>query len=51
MATLWRALVAVWNPIPDSPGLAGSTGYDAGKAVLDPIIASVRAYANTKGWH
>jgi hypothetical protein len=51
MATLWRALVAVWNPIPDSPGAAGSTGYDAGKAVLDPLIANVRAYANTKGWH
>lgn len=50
MATLWAALVAKWNPIPDSPGVAGSTGYDAGKAVLDPIIASVRAYATTKGW-
>lgn len=50
MATLWRALVALWNPIPDSPGVAGSTGYDAGQAVLDGLIANVRAYGATKGW-
>lgn len=50
MATLWTALIAKWNPIPDSPGAAGSTGYDAGQAVLNGLITKVRAYAATKKW-
>jgi len=50
MATLRSALVAKWNPIPDSPGAAGSTGYDAGQAVLNGLIANVKAYAATKKW-
>jgi hypothetical protein len=47
----WRArTVSRWNAIPDTAGVAGSTGYDAGKAVLDTHIGAVQAYANTKGW-
>ena len=37
-------------PIPDTPGVAGSTGYIAGQAVLDPLIAAVKAYATKKTW-
>lgn len=36
MATLDAALTTIWIPIPDSPGVAGSTGYIAGQAVLIP---------------
>jgi len=50
MATLDAALTAKWIPIPDTPGVAGSTGYNAGQAVLDPLIAAVKAYAATKKW-
>jgi len=50
MAVLDAALTAKWIPIPDSPGVAGSTGYIAGQAVLNPLIAAVKAYAVTKGW-
>jgi hypothetical protein len=50
MATLDAALTNKWIPIPDSPGVAGSTGYIAGQAVLDPLIAAVKAYAARKGW-
>ncbi|WP_395715199.1 hypothetical protein [Reyranella sp.] len=39
-----------WNAIPDSPGVAGSTGYIAGAAVLATLISSVRTYATSKGW-
>jgi hypothetical protein len=50
MAT-WRIrTVARWNAIPDTPGVAGSTGYIAGQRVLDALIAAVRAYATRKGW-
>lgn len=49
--TAWRSrTVARWNAIPDSPGVAGSTGYIAGQGVLDGLIAAVRAYATRKGW-
>jgi hypothetical protein len=50
MAALEAALHATWNPIPDTPGVAGSTGYIAGQAVLNPLIAAVNAYAARKGW-
>jgi hypothetical protein len=50
MATLDAALTAKWIPIPDTPGIAGSTGYLAGQAVLDPLIAAVKAYAAKQGW-
>jgi hypothetical protein len=50
MATLDAALTAKWIPIPDTPGVAGSTGYIAGQAVLDPLIAAVKAYATKKSW-
>lgn len=50
MATLDAALTAKWIPIPDTPGVAGSTGYIAGQAVLDRLIAAVKAYAAKKGW-
>ena len=47
----WRsATIARWNAIPDSPGVAGSTGYMAGMAVLNTHIAAIRAYAQSKGW-
>ena len=49
-AELDAALTAKWIPIPDTPGVAGSTGYIAGQAVLNPLIAAVRAYAAKKGW-
>jgi len=47
----WRArTVSRWNAIPDTAGVAGSTGYDAGRR-LDTHIGAVQAYANTKaGW-
>ncbi len=45
-----RDAVRRWNAIPDSPGVAGSIGYDAGQAVLDGLIARVQAYADAKGW-
>jgi hypothetical protein len=50
MATLDAALTAKWIPIPDTPGVAGSTGYIAGQAVLNPLIAAVKAYAAKKKW-
>lgn len=47
----WRSrTISRWNAIPDSPGVAGSTGYAAGMAVLNILIAAVRAYAASKGW-
>jgi hypothetical protein len=47
----WRTrTVTRWNAIPDSPGVAGSTGYDAGMAVLNGHIAAVRAFATAQGW-
>jgi hypothetical protein len=47
----WRSrTISRWNAIPDSPGVAGSTGYAAGMAVLNTHIAAVRAYATSKGW-
>ena len=47
----WRtATISRWNAIPDTPGVAGSTGYVAGMAVLNTHIAAVRAYATSKGW-
>ena len=47
----WRAAtIARWNAIPDTPGVAGSTGYEAGARVLAGLISSVRTYAITKGW-
>jgi hypothetical protein len=45
-----NAAIIRWNAIPDLPGVPGSTGYDAGAAVLAGIIGSVRAYATRKGW-
>ena len=45
-----RKLTVAWNAIPDSPGLAGSNGYDAGQAVLNTLIAEVKAYAKKKSW-
>lgn len=50
MKTLDRALTAKWNAVPDSPGEAGANGYIAGQAVLDVLIAKVKAYAAKKGW-
>jgi hypothetical protein len=47
----WRTrAVTRWNAIPDSPGVAGSTGYDAGKVVLNGHIAAIRAFATAQGW-
>ncbi|TCL69505.1 hypothetical protein [Rhizobium sp. BK251] len=47
----WRSnTIKRWNAIPDTAGVAGSTGYEAGAAVLATLIASVRAYAVSKGW-
>jgi hypothetical protein len=47
----WRSdTIARWNAIPDTPGVAGSTGYIAGAAVLATLISAVRAYADSKGW-
>jgi hypothetical protein len=47
----WRnRAVTRWNAIPDSPGVAGSRGYDAGKVVLDGHIAAIRAFATAQGW-
>ena len=43
-------MIAAWNAIPDSPGNAEGAGYKAGQAVLDGLIAKVRAYATKKGW-
>jgi hypothetical protein len=43
-------LVRTWNAIPDSPGAAEGAGYKAGQAILDGLIAKVRAYATKKGW-
>jgi hypothetical protein len=34
----------------NTAGVAGSTGYIAGQAVLDRLIAAVKAYAAKKGW-
>ncbi|HET8951676.1 MAG TPA: hypothetical protein VFN44_14245 [Solirubrobacteraceae bacterium] len=39
-----------WIAIPDTPGVAGSTGYIAGQKVLDGLIAKVDEYAKTKKW-
>jgi hypothetical protein len=50
MKTFNSALTTKWNAIPDTPGVAGSTGYDAGQAVLNGLIAKVNAYAATKKW-
>jgi hypothetical protein len=49
-ATFRTAVANRWNAIPDSPGVAGSTGYDAGAVVLAGLIGSVRTYATAKGW-
>jgi hypothetical protein len=47
----WRSrTIQRWNAIPDSPGVAGSTGYAAGMAVLNNHIAMIRTYAQSKGW-
>lgn len=47
----WRSrTITRWNAIPDSPGVAGSTGYDAGARVLLGLITSVRAFATAQGW-
>ena len=47
----WRTrAVTRWNAIPDTPGVPGSTGYDAGKVVLDGHIAAIRAFATAQGW-
>lgn len=47
----WRSrTIARWNAIPDSAGVAGSTGYAAGMAVLNNHISAIRAYAQSKGW-
>lgn len=47
----WRsATIARWNAIPDTAGVAGSTGYEAGARVLSGLISSVRTYSITKGW-
>jgi hypothetical protein len=48
--TFRNASVVRWNAIPDKGGTAGSTGFDAGMAVLNTLIAAVRAYADSKGW-
>lgn len=50
MATWRSATIRRWNAIPDTAGVAGSTGYAAGAAVLQTIIDAVRAYAGSKGW-
>lgn len=50
VATFNNAAVTRWNAIPDTPGVAGSTGYIAGAAVLATLISAVRNYAITKGW-
>jgi hypothetical protein len=47
----WRGrTISRWNAIPDTPGVAGSRGYEAGMAVLQAHINAVRAYARSKGW-
>lgn len=47
----WRTRTSArWRAIPDTPGVAGSTGYVAGAAVLAGLIDSVRAFAVRKGW-
>ena len=47
----WRSdTIGRWNAIPDSPGVAGGSGYVAGMAVLNVHIAAVRTYAAGKGW-
>lgn len=45
-----RVHAAIWIPISDTSGVADSTGYIAGQAVLNPLIAAIRAYAAGKGW-
>ena len=50
MGTFEAKTSARWNAIPDTPGVAGSTGYVAGAAVLSGLIAAVRDYAIVKGW-
>lgn len=50
LATFNSAATTRWNAIPDSPGVAGSTGYVAGAGMLATLISSVRTYATTKGW-
>lgn len=50
LLTFNNAAITRWNAIPDTAGVAGSTGYIAGAAVLATLIGSVRTYATTKGW-
>jgi hypothetical protein len=50
LRTFNNAAITRWNAIPDTAGVAGSTGYIAGAAVLATLISSVRTYATTKGW-
>lgn len=47
----WRSrTIDRWNAIPDSPGAAGSTGYEAGMKVLAGHIKAVLGYSTSKGW-
>jgi hypothetical protein len=47
----WRSkTIKRWNIIPDTPGVVGSTGYEAGMKVLNGHIDAIRAYAISKGW-
>jgi hypothetical protein len=39
-----------FKAIPDSPGVAGSTGFIAGQKVLDSYIERILNYAAGKGW-
>jgi len=50
LLTFNNAAITRWNAIPDTAGVAGSTGYIAGAAVLATLISSVRTYATSKGW-
>lgn len=50
LLTFNNAAIRRWNAIPDTAGVAGSTGYIAGARVLATLIGSVRTYATTKGW-
>ena len=50
LRTFNNAAITRWNAIPDTAGVAGSTGYVAGAGVLATLIGSVRTYATSKGW-
>ncbi|MCG8417148.1 MAG: hypothetical protein MJE77_04290 [Proteobacteria bacterium] len=51
LMSTWRSrTIRRWNAIPDTPGVAGSTGYIEGAKQLQPLIEAIETYRKSKGW-